>query len=722
MNQMRKWNKRTALLFAAALSLSAVPSLTAQAAGREVRSVNVNIGNDLGIKNPTPPQDGLPWEGDRVLFGQQRADAIPFRVLDKMTTDFGGTTMFLDCDIILQKYEFNKNRATPSNVWKDSSLRRYLNEEDGLLSTFRPEERAAIHLSKDPSSHAQWPEKWGGLNYGRLSDAGDKLFLLDAREAQRPAYGYSQTGGPVNDRTKQYGKDHGEDNTSHFWLRSPRANKPSLAGIVARDGSIYESGTNSNDSGVAISPAFNLKLESVLFTQLYDNPNQDFSETVPLTGEHNVWTLTLRTDNSGFTARHTNPAEIVSAAAGGTIRLSLSGRGTMQHANQVSAMLLDQNQTVVFYGKIADPDAREAEVSIPQGLTDGASYTLRVFLEEARPEHTSFAGNIQEIPFIVGRTYTPPANMHTVRFDLNGHGGSAPSDVTAASGAAIAAPEAPTDAAYDFGGWYRDAACRNAWNFANDRVTQDMTLYAKWTLKGSLPSGCYRIRFDANGGTVEPAEMVTGTDGKLSHLPVPTRSGYLFEGWFTAAQGGTEIKRQYTFGANKTVYARWSRVSGGHSGSHSGSHSGGHSSGRSGGSSGGSSGGQKAANSNPTGSRNSGSWSQDAKGFWFRYSDGSYPKNEWKLLPYSGGTTWYAFDEAGYLRTGWFSAGGRWYYLSEAKGAELGKMMTGWKQLSNGKWYYLEPVGNASHPQGAMYAGEMTPDGYRVDASGAWIH
>lgn len=704
MNRMRKWNKRTALLFAAALSLSAVQSLTAQAAERELRSVNVNIGNDLGIKNPEKPQDG-PWEGDRILFGQQRANAIPFRVLDKKTTDFGGTTMFLDCDIILEDKKFNELRATPSNVWKDSSLRRYLNNEEiGLLSTFQPEEQAAVHLSKDPSSHAQWPETWNGLSYGRLSDAGDKLFLLDAREAQHPAYGYSQTSDPVKDREKTYDEDH----IHRFWLRSPRTGSTEKVGVVDEQGLVYEHG--SNNPGAGISPAFNLKLESVLFAQLLNNPHQDFSETVTPTGEHNAWTLTLRTDNGGFTARRTNPAEIISAAAGGTIHLSLSGRGTMQYANQVSAMLLDQNQTVLFYGKIANPDDHEAEVIIPHGLRDGASYTLRVFLEEARPEHTSYAGNIQEIPFIVGRADTPPANTHTVRFDLNGHGGIAPSDLTAASGAAIAAPAAPTDASYDFGGWYRDAACRNAWNFANDRVTQDMTLYAKWTLKGSLPSGCYRIRFDANGGTVEPAEMTTGTDGKLSHLPVPTRSGYLFEGWFTAAQGGTEIKRQHTFGANKTVYAHWSKVSGGHSG--------GHSSGRSGGSSGG----QRAANSNPIGSRNSGSWIQDAKGFWFRYSNGSYPKNEWKMLPYSGGTAWYAFDEAGYLRTGWFSDGGRWYYLSEAKGAELGKMMTGWKRLSNGKWYYLEPVGTPSHPQGAMYAGEMTPDGYRVDASGAWIH
>lgn len=31
-----------------------------------------------------------------------------------------------------------------------------------------------------------------------------------------------------------------------------------------------------------------------------------------------------------------------------------------------------------------------------------------------------------------------------------------------------------------FGGWYKDAACTNPWNFATDKVKEDITLYAKW--------------------------------------------------------------------------------------------------------------------------------------------------------------------------------------------------------------------------------------------------
>ena len=42
--------------------------------------------------------------------------------------------------------------------------------------------------------------------------------------------------------------------------------------------------------------------------------------------------------------------------------------------------------------------------------------------------------------------------------------------------------------------------------------------------------------------------------------------------------------------------------------------------------------------------------------------------------------------------------------------------LIGWK-LINGKWYYLDPTNN-----GACLIGPgMTPDGYEIDASGAWI-
>lgn len=90
----------------------------------------------------------------------------------------------------------------------------------------------------------------------------------------------------------------------------------------------------------------------------------------------------------------------------------------------------------------------------------------------------------------------------------------------------------------------------------------------------------------------------------------------------------------------------------------------------------------------------------------------------------------------GSMDKGWYhdSADGRWYYLNLLTGA----MLTGWQQI-DGVWYYFNPetpaptwdwnsetnrwvyANRGGRPYGSMFAGEKTPDGYHVDASGAWI-
>lgn len=112
----------------------------------------------------------------------------------------------------------------------------------------------------------------------------------------------------------------------------------------------------------------------------------------------------------------------------------------------------------------------------------------------------------------------------------------------------------------------------------------------------------------------------------------------------------------------------------------------------------------------------------------------SYYAIRWQLI----GGGWYYFDPEGmhYACTGWLSEGGKRYYLdgntaqmvtgwqliAEETGSSWyffspsGEMLTGWYQDGpGGKWYYLDPE------TGRMWASAVTPDGYRVDASGAWI-
>ena len=66
-----------------------------------------------------------------------------------------------------------------------------------------------------------------------------------------------------------------------------------------------------------------------------------------------------------------------------------------------------------------------------------------------------------------------------VTFDANGHG-TAPEAQTVASGSVVSKPEDPAEDGWEFGGWYREDACTNAWNFDTDTVSEATTLYAKW--------------------------------------------------------------------------------------------------------------------------------------------------------------------------------------------------------------------------------------------------
>ncbi|MCL1805552.1 MAG: S-layer homology domain-containing protein, partial [Clostridiales bacterium] len=66
-----------------------------------------------------------------------------------------------------------------------------------------------------------------------------------------------------------------------------------------------------------------------------------------------------------------------------------------------------------------------------------------------------------------------------------------------------------------------------------------------------------RITFNTNGGSVSPASMLTGADGKLTSLPTPTRGGYIFAGWFTAAAGGNRVTTDTVFTGDATIHAQW---------------------------------------------------------------------------------------------------------------------------------------------------------------------
>ena len=158
----------------------------------------------------------------------------------------------------------------------------------------------------------------------------------------------------------------------------------------------------------------------------------------------------------------------------------------------------------------------------------------------------------------------------------------------------------------------------------------------------------------------------------------------------------------------------------GNSGSSGGSSSG---SGGSGGSSGGGSGSFKVSSSfagqvlGVDRSLSGGQWVQDEKGWWYKRSDGSYPKNSWGYEAYNGKSYWYYFLDSGYMATGWIEVNGSKYYLFPNSDGWKGRMLTGWQWI-DGNCYYLDPQGQN---EGALYRNSTTPDGFTVDSEGRWV-
>ena len=66
----------------------------------------------------------------------------------------------------------------------------------------------------------------------------------------------------------------------------------------------------------------------------------------------------------------------------------------------------------------------------------------------------------------------------------------------------------------------------------------------------------YKTTLNANNGSVSPSYVITKSGNSFT-LPTPTRSGYTFDGWYTAASGGSKVSSTYTVSGNAILYAHW---------------------------------------------------------------------------------------------------------------------------------------------------------------------
>ena len=125
-----------------------------------------------------------------------------------------------------------------------------------------------------------------------------------------------------------------------------------------------------------------------------------------------------------------------------------------------------------------------------------------------------------------------------------------PSGTKAAS---VRPQQDPEKEGYTFGGWYVDERYSSYFDFSGS-LTQDITLYAGWTLKE------YTVRFDTKGGdSIDSIKVSINTDYKLDSVPTPTRQYYSFMGWYTndALSVAFDLTAELKNEDGTTLYAAW---------------------------------------------------------------------------------------------------------------------------------------------------------------------
>lgn len=143
------------------------------------------------------------------------------------------------------------------------------------------------------------------------------------------------------------------------------------------------------------------------------------------------------------------------------------------------------------------------------------------------------------------------ANTFNVTF--NSQGGSAVSPVSFSTGSTLALPAEPTRPGYTFNGWFVAASGGSALVTGYSPTnTSAFTLHAQWTANANT------VTYDTQGGSSVSNEPFS-TGSALTLPAAPTRAGYTFAGWFTAATGGTALVSGYTptNTSGFTLYAHW---------------------------------------------------------------------------------------------------------------------------------------------------------------------
>ncbi|MBP5654952.1 MAG: S-layer homology domain-containing protein [Clostridiales bacterium] len=251
------------------------------------------------MASPAKPTEKSYWSGSYVYFSNLDGDWLDvpskYRVLAPKTNAYGGTTMFIDCELGGYSANFDDDTipnegATYVSEWEFSDLKKGLNGDKFLnrKGVFTEAEKKAIanSYSQEHELVASDTEEAGKVLYTTKNNysyhvplKGEKIFVLDAEELSNIDYGYNMIAGPraENNYKMEPGyarikrvKRNPENPDSDYgyyscWIRSFNSSSPDWGNEADVEGIFCSCPITGNRCA---KPAMNIDLSYVLFSTL----------------------------------------------------------------------------------------------------------------------------------------------------------------------------------------------------------------------------------------------------------------------------------------------------------------------------------------------------------------------------------------------------------------------------------------------------------------------
>ena len=510
---------------------------------------------------------------DYIYFGNWEAldqytttGPIKWRVLDDKTNT-EGDGLFLLSDRLFGKGNkygggvyFKQNGS--SNVWQGSDAQKWCqNFYDKSFST--GEQGAVLATTKNDTAY----KATSGVPYGVSELKGDTVFFLSAEEVENEVYGFIDNAA----RRAYFGNT---TNWGGWWLRSPvEQQRKDVAGTITRSptstaGSL--SGYPVSNSYYTARPAFNLNLDDVLFTSAAKDGKSATGMDSGLTAvddyDGSEWKLTLLDDSRKFSVTE----ETASGKPGETITLNYTG-ATIGENEYISALLTDQQDNVLYYGRVEQADDENGEISlaIPGTLADG-TYTLNVFSEQYNGDYkTDYASAFAKVTLTVditapalsaGSATRDSETSATVKFTSNEagsyyyavveSGATTPTIDTTGTGTACDTTEQTISLTNLSGMGAKDIYI----------VVKDAVGNVSQQLEITIPA-IYTLTVNLNGGSGNTTGGVYPA-GEVVNIDAGRRSNYRFTGWTTSNGGSfadaSSASTTFTMpAADTTITANW---------------------------------------------------------------------------------------------------------------------------------------------------------------------